>query len=322
MSFLNAAFNSITAERVYPALSAGLGGQSADTSAGRSSDTVIRFPSSNTEVPKSSVSNVSAGTSAKPSTSTQNSSQQTKIKTSTKSSNKTTTSVSSGKTKSHTAAVHVSVSEKPIKPEIKITTTAPTTIKNPIKTETKMTTTRRTVSESTIKPESKTASGKTYFPYTDYLTRNLGSNIVSTANKYIGYNEYDNSYKLFTNGRNEAWCADFVTYTVKEAYGKSGKKVPFWFGSPSVQTLMDNAKSNGAFLNTRLSSNKSSLICGNVKPGDIVIFKNNRSHTGIVKEVYPDGSFKTIEGNTKGNDVAYRTYSANESTLSGFIQLA
>ncbi len=153
------------------------------------------------------------------------------------------------------------------------------------------------------------------------LSGNMGKDIVSNAKQYIGFNEADNSYKLFTQGRNEAWCADFVTHVVKEAYKKNGKSIPSGFGSSSVEGLRQWGKNNNCYLDTTNTSNKSSVIANSVKPGDVVIFKNGISHTGVVAEVNSDGTFKTIEGNTS-DKVAYRNYSANDSKISGFVQLA
>ena len=140
------------------------------------------------------------------------------------------------------------------------------------------------------------------------LSGNMGKDIVSNAKQYIGFNEADNSYKLFTQGRNEAWCADFVTHVVKEAYKKNGKSIPSGFGSSSVEGLRQWGKNNNCYLDTTNTSNKSSVIANSVKPGDVVIFKNGISHTGVVAEVNSDGTFKTIEGNTS-DKVAYRNYS-------------
>ena len=153
------------------------------------------------------------------------------------------------------------------------------------------------------------------------MTGNMGNDIVSTAKQYLGFKESDGSYKLFTNGRKEAWCADFVTHVVKEAYRENGKQIPSGFGSASVETLRQWGQNNNCYLKTENSSDKSSLIAQNVKAGDVVIFKNGISHTGIVTKVNSDGSFQTIEGNTS-NKVAYRNYSANNSKISGFIQIA
>lgn len=168
-----------------------------------------------------------------------------------------------------------------------------------------------------------TGSKKTSFNSSSTrLNVGFGQNILSTAYKYKGYNESNGSYKLFTNGRTEAWCADFVSYVVKEAARKSGKSLPSGFGSPSVEGLRQWGKNNNCYLHTANSSNKESLIKNNVKPGDIVIFKENgRSHTGVVASVDSNGNIRTIEGNTS-DKVAERTYSANNSTISGFVQLA
>ncbi len=151
---------------------------------------------------------------------------------------------------------------------------------------------------------------------------NLGKDVVSVAKNYLGMNEKDGSYKLFTNGRTEAWCADFVTYVVKETCQKTGKSLPAGFGSPSVSGLRDWGIRNKCYLKTSTLSNKVETIKNNVKSGDIIIFKENgRSHTGIVKEILADGTIKTIEGNTS-DKVGERSYSANDRTISGFVQVA
>ena len=150
------------------------------------------------------------------------------------------------------------------------------------------------------------------------LSGNMGNDIVATAKKYIGYKESDGSYKKFTGGRNEPWCADFVTYVTKEAFRANGKSVPAGFGSSSVAGLKQWGKKNGCYLDVS-SKNKASTIKSSVKPGDIVIFSH--SHTGVVDKVFADGSIQTIEGNTS-DKVAYRKYAANNSKISGFVQIA
>lgn len=159
-------------------------------------------------------------------------------------------------------------------------------------------------------------------PHSTRLTGNLGKDIVSTAEKYIGYKETDNSYKLFTQGRTEAWCADFVTHVVKESAQANGKSLPANFGSSSVEELRQWGLRNNCYLETASASNKADTIKSKVKAGDAVIFKENgSSHTGIVAQVNSDGSIKTIEGNTS-DKVAYRNYSANDAKISGFVQVA
>ena len=138
---------------------------------------------------------------------------------------------------------------------------------------------------------------------------NIGKDIVATARQYIGYNEKDGSYKLFTNGRKEAWCADFATYVTKEALRANGKSIPSGFGSSSVAGLKSWGQKNGRYV-TNVSQ---------AKPGDIVIF--NRSHTGIVKNILADGTVVTIEGNTS-DKVAERKYSPSSGKINGFVQVA
>lgn len=153
------------------------------------------------------------------------------------------------------------------------------------------------------------------------LNSGVGNDLVSTANKYLGYNERDNSYKLFTNGRTEAWCADFVSHVVKESCQKTGKTLPSGFGSTSVEGLRQWGKNNGCYLQTAGATNKTQLIAQNVKKGDVIIFKENgKSHTGIVTDI-SNGKIYTTEGNTS-NKVAQRSYSINDSTISGFVQIA
>ncbi len=140
------------------------------------------------------------------------------------------------------------------------------------------------------------------------LNSNIGASIVSTAKQYLGYKESDGSYKKFTGGRTESWCADFVTYVTKEAFRKNGKTLPSDFGSPQVAKLKQWGKNNNCYT-TQVSD---------AKPGDIVIF--NKSHTGIVKEVLPNGKVVTIEGNTSKGNVAEITRSPKD--INGFVQIA
>ncbi len=173
---------------------------------------------------------------------------------------------------------------------------------------------------NTLFGKTNTSSNTTNFTSVR-MTGNMGKDIVATAKQYVGYKESDGSFKLFTGGKNHAWCADFVSYVIKEAYKGNGKQIPSGLNTSSVESLRKWGINNNCYLNTSNSSNKSSLIAKNVKPGDVVIFKNGTSHTGIVTKVNSDGSFQTIEGNTS-NKVAYRNYSSTDSKVSGFIQIA
>lgn len=149
----------------------------------------------------------------------------------------------------------------------------------------------------------------------------FGNTIVSIAQSFVGkLNENDGSYLQVTGGRHEAWCADFVTYVVSKACEQTGKSLN-GFGSPSVSTLQSWGKANNCYVDVAGSSNRAQTIANNIRPGDVMIQKNNgASHTGIVTKVYPDGSFDTIEGNTSDQCLP-RHYSANDAKLSGFVKI-
>lgn len=152
----------------------------------------------------------------------------------------------------------------------------------------------------------------------------IGSGLVALASKYMGKNESDGSYKMFTNGRTEAWCADFVTYVVKEYAKENGMKVADGFGSPAVSNLMSWAQKNGVFDNTSKMSDKEKLnyLQKNLSVGDVIIWKSNgASHTGIVKSINPDGTFTTVEGNSS-DQVKSNKKSIYDRSLTGFIKLS
>ena len=149
----------------------------------------------------------------------------------------------------------------------------------------------------------------------------FGNTIVEIAQSYVGkLKESDGSYLEVTNGRAEAWCADFVTYVVSLACEQTGTSLN-GFGSASVSTLKAWGEANGCYIDITENSDRAQTIVDNVQPGDIMIMKSNgASHTGIVTKVYSDGSFDTIEGNTS-DQCLERHHSASESGLSGFIKI-
>ena len=153
----------------------------------------------------------------------------------------------------------------------------------------------------------------------------FAKSIVDNAENYIGYNEKDGSFRKFSNSTE--WCADFVTYVVKEAYQKSGRTLPAGFGSWRCENLKQWAISNNKFLQTAGKEDKASVIAQQVKPGDILILRENgASHTGIVKTINKStGEFTTIEGNVTNKNgidsVVRNNYNPNDPEISGFIQL-
>ena len=155
-------------------------------------------------------------------------------------------------------------------------------------------------------------------------SNDIGSGLVKLASKYMGLNEKDGSYKLFTNGRTESWCADFVTYVVKEYAKENGMSVSKGFGSPAVSNLMSWAQSKGVFDNTSKMSNNQKLSYSqkNLSVGDVIIWKSNgASHTGIVKSINKDGTLTKVEGNSS-DQVKSNKKSIYDKSLTGFIKLS
>lgn len=151
----------------------------------------------------------------------------------------------------------------------------------------------------------------------------MGDIIATLGNSFVGVINSDaEGNAAFSNGVSQHWCADFVTSIVKMSCEATGKAVPNGFGSSSVSSLMEWSKSNGTFLQTAGKTDRAQLIAKNIKPGDILIQKENgASHTGIVTKVYPDGSYDTVEGNSS-DAVKNRHYSANDNKLTGFIKMS
>jgi len=94
-----------------------------------------------------------------------------------------------------------------------------------------------------------------------------------------------------------AWCADFVTFVLGEAYGKNNVPGDFLNSCQNTAycpTIASWAKGNGSW-----TTDASTL-----QPGDIVLFDwdgdGSADHTGIFISLNSDGTINTVEGNTTG----------------------
>ena len=95
-------------------------------------------------------------------------------------------------------------------------------------------------------------------------------------------------YGAFTGANGAAWCASFVSWVFNQAFGKDAKKVIRGPYSAAVDGLWGNMK-------------KADAMKKKPQPGDIIIYKNGTSHTGIVESVNDKKkTFTSIEGNTSG----------------------
>ena len=148
--------------------------------------------------------------------------------------------------------------------------------------------------------------------------------LINYAKSFVGRVTCDREgNRLFSGGRAQAWCADFVTHCVRKTLGS---KLPSDFGSSAVSGLRSWGQKHGCYFEAPFSQGLNAMrnfLKTRVRPGDIMIEKRNgKSHTGIVTYVDPEGKFfKTVEGNTS-DSVKERTYQADSKTLSGFVSLA
>ena len=130
--------------------------------------------------------------------------------------------------------------------------------------------------------------------------------IVDVAIGEIGYKEQGSNktkYGEYTGANGAAWCHSFVSWCAHEA-GVSSSTVPktasTTYGMQWFQKR-EQFKYKGKYTPKRC---------------DIVYFKTNRNHVGIVESV-SGGQLHTIEGNTS-NKVARRSYSLNDATITGY----
>lgn len=128
-----------------------------------------------------------------------------------------------------------------------------------------------------------------------------GNKIVDTAAKELGVTEAGNGNFKYTDGNNEAWCADFVSWVYKEAGSPvTGGQSGGWRIAGAVM-LADWFRQNGLW--TQRTDNSFTP-----QPGDVVLFYFGRTgdHIGIIEKT--DGNtLHTIEGNTS-NGVDRRQY--------------
>ena len=101
------------------------------------------------------------------------------------------------------------------------------------------------------------------------------------------------------------WCAYFVSWAARQAgvpLGDHGQ------GFGSVDAVYAWAQSAGKAIPAG---------SGAPQPGDLIVWDE---HIGVVESVGPDGSIRTIEGNSS-DQVARRTYGADGGGAIGYVRL-
>jgi hypothetical protein len=102
------------------------------------------------------------------------------------------------------------------------------------------------------------------------------------------------------------WCADFVSWAARQAGAPLGERGE---GFQSVSALWQWAESSGRAVPTS---------AGPPQPGDLIVWGSE--HVGIVEAVLPDGSIRTIEGNSSDR-VSQRIYGPDGGGATGYVQL-
>ena len=141
-----------------------------------------------------------------------------------------------------------------------------------------------------------------------------GSAAVRWAESQLGVSEQNNpgAVRGYSNGRWQAWCADFVSTALKKTGGSAMGH------QSSVAGILKWGKDNGKFIPTSQAKSNPGML----REGDVVVWKQNgKSHVGLVTGVNKDGTFNTIEGNTSDR-VARRKHSFNDRGLTGFVRAA
>ncbi len=147
---------------------------------------------------------------------------------------------------------------------------------------------------------------------TSTSTSTVRTRIVSIAQSQVGVRESPlgsnggTAVYKYTTGRNEAWCADFVSWVYKQAGTPFTGGWAYSWQIPAVYDLKVWFKEKGVY-HSRTNTSYTP------RPGDVVFFNwygytNSRTgnHVGIVKKV-SGTTLYTIEGNSS-DMVRERTY--------------
>lgn len=154
------------------------------------------------------------------------------------------------------------------------------------------------------------------------LTSDAVENAVELAESQVGVHENGSSndsaeIRKYKNGAVDGnpWCASFASWLYGAGQHSSNGKT---FGyTASSQEIKRKAQNVGCY-----ASKNSNYV---PKKGDLAMWTKSSStgHVGIVSKVYSDGSFDTIEGNSK-DAVTKHHYSSKHSvgsSFDGFVQM-
>ena len=127
---------------------------------------------------------------------------------------------------------------------------------------------------------------------------------------------FDQNVHIYTEGVNEPWCADYVSWIYKKAGTPLSNPNSGSWRIPGVLTLQQYFKSTNRY---------KSVGAYTPKTGDVAMYVGNktldgrsRQHTNIVLKV-ENNSMTTIGGNERGRlRVSSQPYNTDENSLVGF----
>lgn len=169
----------------------------------------------------------------------------------------------------------------------------------------------------------KYASGSFSGPGCEGLVGGVAERVVQIATEEYnkGIRASNDDHHLYTLGRDEAWCADFVSWVYNEA-GSPLRDPPANWQIPAVSTMLSLARERGEFYSKESGYQP--------QPGDIAIYKNGvlrfRSHVNIVTSSTPTdyeyiggNEFGTTQvGNREPGTIQKGTHLLNAADLTGF----
>ncbi len=149
--------------------------------------------------------------------------------------------------------------------------------------------------------------------------------VLQVASSQVGQREYSPQVLAYTEGHRERWCADFVSwvymsagypfYTTPEAGRSSWRITLAWKKVAGKPNLRDYFSTQGTW---QWGGRNGSYTPA---PGDVIVFGDDESHTGIVEKVdFPankEPQVSTIEGNVS-DQVVRRNYSKTDASISGY----
>ncbi len=151
-----------------------------------------------------------------------------------------------------------------------------------------------------------------------------GNAVVKFAQQFDDKNQSQMAQIIRGRGSNfheGVWCADFVTFCLKETYGKDnvpGNFINTCSNTAGCTSIMNWSKSNGSW-----TTDPNTL-----QPGDLVIFDWDNSgdgdHVGIFISKNADGTINTIEGNTSGaaGGSCVENKKRSPATIRGYVRLS